>query len=79
MSTIIDKYGREIDVQTDVVTQTIEGVVTEDVYTLDGVAVWLPAGTPESVALATIEAMAPAWWVPPPPPEEGEPSPLAGV
>jgi hypothetical protein len=67
MSTIIDVYGREIDVQTDVVTQTIEGAVTEDVYTLDGVAVRLPAGTPEHIALATIEAMAPAWWTPPAP------------
>jgi hypothetical protein len=67
MSTIIDQYGREIVVQTDVVIQTIEGAVTEDVYTLDGVAVWLPAGTPQSIALQTIEAMAPDWWTPPAP------------
>jgi hypothetical protein len=70
MKTIIDQYGREIEVQTDVVTQTIEGAVTEDVYTLEGVAVWLPAGTPENVALATIEAMAPAWWTPEEPDQE---------
>jgi hypothetical protein len=75
MSTIIDQYGREIDVQTDVVTQTIEGAVTEDVYTLEGVSVWLPAGTPESMALQTIEAMAPDWWTPPEPDQELPPEP----
>jgi hypothetical protein len=72
MNTIIDQYGREIEVQTDVVTQTIEGAVTEDVYTLDGVAVRLPAGTPEHIALQTIEAMAPDWWTPPEP-DQGTP------
>ena len=75
MSTIIDQYGREIDVQTDVVTQTIEGAVTEDVYTLEGVSVWLPAGTPEHMALQTIEAMAPDWWTPPEPDQELPPEP----
>lgn len=67
MSTLIDQYGREIDVQTSVTT---EGVSTVgDVYTFEGVALWLPAGTPENVVLQTIEAMAPAWWVPPAPEE----------
>jgi hypothetical protein len=73
MSTITDMYGREITIQTGVVTQTIEGAVTEDVYSLDGVDVWLPAGTPQAIALQTIEAMAPAWWTTPEP-DQGPPS-----
>jgi hypothetical protein len=73
MSTITDMYGREITVQTGVVTQTMEGAVTEDVYSLDGVDVWLPAGTPQNVALQTIEAMAPDWWTTPEP-DQGPPS-----
>jgi hypothetical protein len=66
-STINDQYGREIIVQTGVVSQTAEGAVTEDVYSLEGVDVWLPAGTPQHIALQTIEAMAPDWWTPPAP------------
>ena len=73
MSTITDMYGREVTVQTGVVTQTMEGAVTEDVYSLDGVDVWLPAGTPQNVALQTIEAMAPDWWTTPEP-DQGLPS-----
>jgi hypothetical protein len=73
MSTITDMYGREITIQTGVVTQTMEGAVTEDVYSLDGVDVWLPAGTPQNVALQTIEAMAPDWWTTPEP-DQGLPS-----
>ena len=60
MSTITDMYGREITIQTGVVTQ---GVGAEDVYSLDGVDVWLPAGTSQAIALQTIEAMAPPWYV----------------
>lgn len=59
MSTIVDKYGREVDVQTEV-----DG---EDVYVFEGNGVWFPTGTPQNVALATIEAMAPGWWTPPEP------------
>lgn len=73
MSTITDMYGREVTVQTGVVTQTMEGAVTEDVYSLDGVDVWLPAGTPQAIALQTIEAMAPDWWTTPEP-DQGPPS-----
>jgi hypothetical protein len=71
MSTIIDKYGREITVRTGVVTQGAPGA--EDVYSFDGVDVWLPTGTPEYLALATIEAMAPDWWTTPEP-DQGPPS-----
>ena len=70
MSTITDMYGREITIQTGVVTQ---GVGAEDIYSLDGVDVWLPAGTPQNVALQTIEAMAPDWWTTPEP-DQGLPS-----
>jgi hypothetical protein len=67
MSTIIDQYGRTIEVQTDVEYQVEGRSVIEDVYTFEGNGVWFPAGTPQNVALQTIEAMAPAWWTPPEP------------
>jgi hypothetical protein len=67
MSTIIDQYGREIDVQTGVEGEINGVMVVEDVYTFEGNGLWVPAGTPEHTVLQTIEAMAPAWWVPPEP------------
>jgi hypothetical protein len=55
MNTITDKYGRDIDVEID--------VNGEDVYTLQGLTVKVPTGTPQSVALNSIEAMAPSDWI----------------
>jgi hypothetical protein len=66
---MIDKYGREIEVQTGV---QYDVDVIEDIYTFEGNSVWFPTGTAENVVLQTIEAMAPAWWVPPEP-EPDEP------
>lgn len=69
MSTIIDEYGREIEVQIGVEYEVEGRSVIEDVYIFEGNGVWFPTGTPQNVALQTIEAMAPHWWTPPPPPE----------
>lgn len=55
MSTITDMYGREIDVQIDVDGQ--------DIYTLEGITLAVPTGTPEAQAVSSIEAMAPPWYV----------------
>jgi hypothetical protein len=67
MSTITDIYGRTIDVQIDV-----EG---EDIYTLVGIILSVPTGTPQINAVLSIEGMAPAGYVPPPPPPPPPPTP----
>ena len=67
MSTIIDIYGRTIDVQIDV-----EG---QDIYTLVGIILSVPTGTPQTNAVLSIEGMAPAGYVPPPPPPPPPPTP----
>jgi hypothetical protein len=62
MTTIIDNYGREIDVEID-----IDG---KDVYTLDGLILKFPTGTPQSQVLSSINGMAPSWYVPPEPEQQ---------
>lgn len=60
MTTITDAYGRTITIAIDQ-----DG---EDVYSLAGVTVSFPTGTPQTQAVASIEGMAPADYAPPAPP-----------
>jgi len=57
MMDFVDVYGRTIAVAVDQ-----DG---EDVYTLSGITVGFPTGTPQAQAVATIEGMAPAGYVAP--------------
>jgi hypothetical protein len=62
MSTFTDMYGREVNVEID-----IDG---KDIYTLEGIILEFPTGTPESQALSSINGMAPSWYVPPEPEQQ---------
>ncbi len=57
MATVTDAYGRAITITLD------QGGM--DVYTLAGVSLSVPTGTPQAQAVASIESMAPAGYAPP--------------
>ena len=65
MITITDIHGRDIDIDIN--------VNGDDIYTLAGIVLVVPTGTPQDVAVNTIEAMAPWDYVAPLPPTTSVP------